>query len=76
MKVLIFNIYFLSYSLPKKDGNTKKRVEDWKANVRNMKDSNKKQVDLLERVQNGESKAAGGGNYGKRDYFSMLITRL
>lgn len=37
-----------------KDGQTKKRVEEWKGNLKQFTEKNQDQVNLLERIQSGE----------------------
>jgi|TARA_B110001450_G_scaffold165765_1_gene154531 hypothetical protein len=72
MTMTNFNVF---NSLSKKDGKTKDRVETWKKNVHGLSTDVKKQVNVLENIDNGESTDNGRGEV-RRDYFSMLVSRL
>lgn len=62
--------------LPKKDGQTKKRVDEWNQNLKAFTNKNKDQVDLLERIQNGGEGKGGSGNSNTRDYFGLIVARM
>jgi len=72
---LLGKIKYTREELGKKDGKTKDRVETWRKNIHNLTGDLKKQVGILENLDNGdETQGAGGDN--RRDYFSMLIAKL
>ena len=61
--------------LEKKDGKTKDRVETWRKNIHSLTNDMKKQVDILDQIDGGENTTEGGGDM-RRDYFSMLVSKL
>lgn len=62
--------------LGKKDGQTKKRVDEWNANLKTFHEKNKDQVNLLDAIQRGEAKGMGGVGSSTRDYFGMIVARM
>jgi hypothetical protein len=65
----------LSNSLGKKDGKTKDRVEGWRKNIHALTTDLKKQVNILDELDNGDNNTEGRGDI-RRDYFSMVVARL
>ena len=58
-----------------KDGKTKDRVESWRKNIHQLTGDLKKQVKILEDIDNGDSNETGNGDM-RKDYFIMIATKL
>ena len=65
------------FSLEKKDGNTKERVEIWRKNLHGLTDDLMKQAKMLEELgDGGAGKTAEGGGELKIDYFDFLVGQI
>ena len=62
--------------MKKTDGNTKKRVDEWNQNIKVFTEKNKKQIDLLDKIQLNEARGVGGGSAASRDYFSLIVVKM
>ena len=66
------------FSLEKKDGQTKDRVEVWRKNLHGLTDELMKQAKVLEELgeNGGAGGASDGGNDMKVNYFDHLVNQI
>ena len=64
------------YRLGKKDGKTKDRVDEWRRNIAELAQDQKKGLDALEAIEGNDSSQQGRGGEFVRDYFGLLVARV